>query len=304
MTKVRSFGAGVCLLLAAIACSAGCERPTPPHIVADLNVANILAEDMAGMAEQGGGTAEKVVAEPTGFATFSGTFRLTGSPPSLPPLRVQGDDMAVCAPGGQLPPNEAVVVGPNGGIKNVLIYLDSDIPLDNPKWIHPSYAATRDAVVEFDQENCIFLSHVFAMRTTQKMKILNSDPIGHNTNIQPLRGANPFNQTIPGNGFVMHEPGGESADPFPVSCSIHPWMSAYMITRDSPYFAITDENGNFEIANLPAGVDLEFRVWQERAKFLSNVTLNGSSATWKRGKFELNFQPGENVKYDVTVSEL
>ena len=35
--------------------------------------------------------------------------------------------------------------------------------------------------------------------------------------------------------------------PVSVSCSIHPWMKARVFCFAHPYFAITDENGNFEI---------------------------------------------------------
>ena len=97
--------------------------------------------------------------------------------------------------------------------------------------------------------------------------MLNSDPVGHNTNIAGGGTAATINATIPAaKSYAMYEPGGESPEPFAVSCSIHPWMSAQMIVRDSPYFAVTKPDGTFEIANVPAGVPLEFRVWQEKSK--------------------------------------
>src|SRR5262249_1418610 len=148
------------------------------------------------------------------------------------------------------------------------------------KWEHEMYAKDREATLEYDQKNCLFLTHMFAMRSKQKLKILNSDPVGHNTNVQGGGKTASINSTIPANAYAMYVPGGESAEPFGVSCAIHPWMSARMIVRDSPYFAVTKADGSFEIKNVPAGVPLEFRIWQEKGKFLQNVSVNGKAETW------------------------
>lgn len=279
---------------------AGCERTLPPNIVANVDTALAIREDM--FAGKGGSDAAagEAMAEPTGFANLSGVFRLTNAPPALPPLRVSGDDSGICAPGGKMPPNESLVIGEGNALANVFVYLSTDIPTDNSKWIHPDYDAAKDAVLDFDQKECRFLTHGFAMRTTQKLRILNSDPMGHNTNIAPTRGAQPFNQTIPAGGFVMYEPGGQSPDPFPVSCSIHPWMSAKMLTRNNPYFAVTKADGSFTIPNVPAGVDLEFRVWHEVAK-MANVTVNGQDPKWKKGKVKLKLEPGVDANWEVVV---
>ena len=40
-------------------------------------------------------------------------------------------------------------------------------------------------------------------------------------------------------------------------------MTAYMLPRKNGYFAVTDADGTFEIANVPAGEQLEFQVWHE-----------------------------------------
>jgi hypothetical protein len=280
----------------------GCERNLPPPIVANRTDAEILREAMLAVSGNSDSTATDIAkTEPTGFANLSGRFYVNQAIPALPPLRVTGDDGSVCAPGGKMPPDETVVVGENNGLGNVLIFLNDDIPVDDAKWVHPDYATTKNAVVDFDQKQCIFLIHVFAIRTSQKMRILNSDPVGHNTNIQPRRGANSFNQTIPAGGAVEHEPGGQSADPFPVSCSIHPWMKAHMITRNNPYFSVSKSDGNFAIGQLPAGVDLEFRVWHEKVGFLGNVTVNGQPTKWNKGKVSLRLNPGADMQLNVEL---
>ncbi|MCA9066870.1 MAG: hypothetical protein KDA96_27575, partial [Planctomycetaceae bacterium] len=44
----------------------------------------------------------------------------------------------------------------------------------------------------------------------------------------------------------------------------HTWMLAWQLPLDHPFAAVTDENGNFEIPNLPAGTH-KFIVWHEGA---------------------------------------
>src|SRR5206468_4652198 len=121
-------------------------------------------------------------------------------------------------------------------------------------------------------------------------------------NIQGGGKAGTINATIPAHSFAMYDPGGEAAEPFGVSCSIHPWMSARMIVRDSPYFAVTKPDGSFEVANVPAGVPLEFRVWQEKSKFLQGeMKVNGNAEKWSKGRVKLTLQPDEQKTLDVVV---
>ena len=74
-------------------------------------------------------------------------------------------------------------------------------------------------------------------------------------------------------------------------------MSSNLIVRDNGYFAITDASGNFEIPNLPAGVELEFRIWQE-AGTISGVEIAGQPV--KKGRFKMTLPP-EGAEFDVAV---
>ena len=291
---------GVLILALALA---GCERPLTPSVrTTAANVAD-LRTSLGGGDQAAGGTAAVAAKEPVGFATIRGAFKLVGAAPPQRTLTID-KERDVCMPGGKpVYSNELVIDPATGGIKNIVVYLFSKIPADNEKWIHPSYAESKEATLEFDQKFCLFLSPMFAMRSTQKMKILNSDPVGHNTNITPSGSKTaPFNQTIAANSFVMYEPGGESPEPFGVSCSIHPWMSSRMIVRDSPYFAVSAANGTFEIPNVPAGVKLDFKVWQEVAGFLQDVSINGKAEKLPKGKLTLTPTDGEVLDLNIEVA--
>ena len=79
-------------------------------------------------------------------------------------------------------------------------------------------------------------------------------------------------------------------------------MKAYMITRSNPYFAVTNKDGSFEIKNAPTGVPLTFRVWQEKAGFLQEVTVNGAAEKWSKGRFKTTLNADEDVNLDVVIN--
>jgi hypothetical protein len=83
-------------------------------------------------------------------------------------------------------------------------------------------------------------------------------------------------------------------------------MSAQMIFRDNPYFAVTDSEGAFEIANVPAGVKLEFRVWQEKLKNVTKVTYTpaggaSSEQSWKKGVMPVTLTPDEPLVFEAAI---
>jgi hypothetical protein len=46
------------------------------------------------------------------------------------------------------------------------------------------------------------------------------------------------------------------------TCAVHNWMNAYAWVLWHPYFAITEEDGRFELTDVPPG-EYELVVWQE-----------------------------------------
>lgn len=279
----------------------GCPRPqvSAVRVVPD----NALAIRKAlGEGKSADAASAAAAPQPTGWATIRGKFTLEGAPPPRVQLSIT-KDMQICAPGGKQVFAEDLVVGEGGGIKDVVIYLVTKVPADDPAWIHPDYEATKEAQVVFDQKECIFLTHLFAARTTNKIVLKNSDPIGHNTNITGKVSAS-TNQTIAASDLTTYVPNKESPEPFDVSCSVHPWMSAKMLIRDNPYFAVTAPDGTFEIKNVPAGVKLDFRVWQERLKWVQNVKRDGEAVKWPRRGVPLTLEPGTVEELNISIPPL
>ncbi len=191
---------------------------------------------------------------------------------------------------------ENLLVGPNGGLENAIIMLRTK----NVK-VNPEYEKTATDDVVLDNHNCRFEPHVEVVRLSQTLLLKNSDPTGHNSNLAPLQ--NPaINPILAAGGEpVPYHFSIEEAVPVKVGCNIHPWMGAYIVARKDPYAAVTDKDGNFTIKDLPAGKELEFRLWQESAGYLKNAKFKGGKAD-TRGTFKYKIKPGENDMGDITVS--
>jgi hypothetical protein len=282
----------------ALVAPAGCQRSVASPV--RYSAGNVAVLRTALGSTGAAATAEAAVtAEPTGWGTLKGVFKMVGTPPSPAQVNITSDH-AVCMPGNKPVYSNDIKVDPSGGIANVVVYLETKYPDGDPKWEHAQFASLPGEV-EFDQKSCVFLTHVFAIRTSQVLKVLNSDPVGHNTKLEGGGGALPGNFTVPAGASAMYSPGGESAEPFKVSCSIHPWMAAYGIVRKNPYFAVTNEKGEFELANLPAGVPLKFRLWHERTLFIRDATTTGTVDKLGKGRLELKLANDEQRALELSI---
>lgn len=286
--KIRYIGAGLPLVLLVLTVGCGGSGGGNPLANSD-----VVATIRTGLADGAPAVEAASVAEPTGFATLRGTFRFDGQAPA-PTLLSVTKDQSVCAPGGEsVYDHNFVVNSSNQGLANVLIYADG-LPTE---WIHPDAQLGDTEEVVFDQKQCVFLTRMVAMQTSQSLLILNSDPVGHNLMVAE------FNQTVPSGGMARYQPRREQRSAVEMRCAVHPWMKAWFINRDNGYFAVTDENGAFEIPNLPAGVDVELRVWQELTGPITVATVNGEPAKWSKGKMKVLLEPESELEMDVVLGD-
>jgi hypothetical protein len=228
----------------------GCSRSVPMGPAPNLELAEELREALGGGMVADAGD-EDAASTGTGWATLRGRFVFDGTPPQRKPL-VINKNLDVCAPGGVPVLSQSLLVDDSSkGIANVAIFLRKA-----PR-VHESAQPNEDTVL-FDQEKCIFLTHVLSLTVGQTLELKNSDPVGHNTNVENLT-----NMVIPAGQSMTQVIKKESQDPLKVVCNIHPWMVAYILPLKDGYVAISAVDGTFEIANLPAGVELEFQAWHE-----------------------------------------
>ena len=160
------------------------------------------------------------------------------------------------------------------GIKsaeNIAVYVDV-IP-------DKKFDAPKEHIV-IDQRKMAFLPHVVAVQQGTTVDFLNSDPVGHNV----------YWPSVSGNKKLSHNmgtwPKGDKK-PFQFNdlgtasllCNVHPEMSGYVVVVPTPYFAVTDKDGNFEIKNIPAG-KYTLKTWSEDGKPVTQaVDVTGATPT-------------------------
>jgi plastocyanin len=222
------------------------------------------------------------------WGTVTGQIVVTGEIPEPVLLHPKGapiKDAAVCAASDTF--KDDLVINPDSkGLANVFVYLAKA-----PKSIHPDLKKPAPATVVFDQKGCMFTPHAMVVVSGQKVEVISSDAIAHNTHTYPLK-----NQamnvliapnTVVGKGQVVDYKIGESL-PTKVTCDFHPWMMAYWMVVDHPYAVVTDKDGKFSIPNLPVG-EHEFRVWHERVGYLDR-------------KYKVVVKAGDNALKPMEVS--
>ncbi len=214
-----------------------------------------------------GGTAAAAPVKAEGWGTLKGRVVFEGDAPALKVIKEKGKadkDPNVCAATADIKSERLIVDGGSKGVKNVIVYIPK------PTAVNPEAKSNKSsAAVVFDQKNCVFEPHVLAAMTGVKIEIKSSDAASHN--IHSLLRNNGFNDAIAPNGASSKTPAAAERQPGLVTCDIHPWMAAYWLILDNPYFAVTDDKGNFEIKNAPAGTQ-KVAVWQEATGFLGGAS--------------------------------
>jgi len=212
------------------------------------------------------------------WGDLTGKFVFQGNPPKPEEIKVTAD-AAVCGKPPALV-DESLVVGEDGGLANVLIYVRSR----DPK-INPELAKQPENLPVIDNKHCRFEPHVQAVFVDHPVLLKNSDPVPHNINVQPIGGV-PINPLMAPGQDIEHKFSRAQRIPVPVQCNIHPWMKGYVLPCGNPYFAVSGEDGTFTIKGLPLGEDLEFQAWHEKVGYLE-------APNWSKGRFEMKLDKPE-----------
>jgi len=154
--------------------------------------------------------------------------------------------------------------------ENIAVYVDA---IPGKTFDAPSQHVT------IDQKKMTFVPHVAVVLKGTTVDFLNSDPVGHNV----------YWPSVSGNKKLAHNmgtwPKGQSK-PFQFNdlgaasllCNVHPEMSGYVVVVATPYFAVTDKDGGFEIKNVPDG-KYTLKTWSEDGKPTTvTVDVPGGSA--------------------------
>ncbi len=213
-----------------------------------------------------------------GFGTIKGRLIWGGAEIPKPELITQNKqkDPQVCGK-VDLYERDLVVDAKTRGISNAFAYLPS------PKGQNPEAEkalVTQHPTIEIDQKNCEFLPYSVAGMSDQQFVFKSSDPVGHNVHYTGF--VNNANFALGPNGSATRKLQPERR-PINLACDIHPWMKGNIMVFNHPFFAVTDEDGSFEIQGVPAGTQ-NLIVWQRKSGYVTPGGSKGLAVEVKPGQ--------------------
>ncbi len=166
-------------------------------------------------------------------------------------------------------------IGPDGGLKDVVVLL-ANVPKGKPFVFTPPTIEARD---------CRFLPFVATVRDKHDVIVINMDPVMHDIQAYETSNLGPrvlFNTPLPMNPHHRRDVGANSHEHlagtpmkenitltknrriFVMQCGFHAYMEAWGLAVDNPYYALTRQDGTFEITDVPAG-DYTLVAWHPQA---------------------------------------
>lgn len=186
---------------------------------------------------------------------------------------------------------EDFIIGPDKGLKDVVVML---------KDVKKGKAFTIPKV-RIESIDCDFIPFMNVIKDHDEIEVVNMDPVEHDIQGYETareRGARVlFNRPLPMNPFLelagvfgkkymAGEPMREKIhlrkgrNLFVMQCGFHPYMFAWGLVAENPYFFITKEDGKFSITDVPPG-DYILSAWHPgMKKFIEQpVTVKAHAST-------------------------
>jgi len=204
------------------------------------------------LAACGGGSGEQATAAPakpaaapasgkTGTSTVTGKVSFEGAAPEAKTVKLSADPKCKeMHPDGLI--RAAAIVSAEGALQGVYVQV---------KGVTGSFASATEVTL-LDQRGCTYQPRMIAVMAGQTLTIRNSDDTLHNIHPRPKIN-DEFNVGQPRQGMETKKVFDKPELLIPVGCDVHPWMRAYIMVSSHPFFAVTSDDGSFELKNLPAG---------------------------------------------------
>jgi plastocyanin len=201
--------------------------------------------------------------------SISGTVKFKGNAPAPKKLDV-GKDKEVCA---KTPKMDQSLIVNNGNLANAVVTI-TDIKKGKKRDVKK---------VTLDQNGCEYKPHVLAFQAGSSVEILNPDGILHNVHSYSKVNS-PFNIAQPKFKKTLEQKI-DKPEAIEVKCDVHGWMHGWLVATPNPYFAVTDNSGNFKLTDVPAGT-YNVEVWHEKlGKSSQKVTVKAKEDA--KASFEL-----------------
>ena len=196
--------------------------------------------------------------------SITGAVKFIDTAPKLPSVKVT-KDQDYC---GDTLPNETYLVDPNGGLKNVVVFLEvlqAATPID----------PQRDNIIE--NTGCQYVPRVLAMRKGERLRVRNNDPKLHIPHSY-LNEKTVFMLSLPFKNTILDATQKiRDAGILKLVCDTHAWMLGFVHVFDHSFFAVTDDKGAFTISNVPPG-NYTLKAWHEHAGVRSQEIVVSDTA--------------------------
>ena len=136
--------------------------------------------------------------------------------------------------------------------KDILIYIEK---IEGKEFAPPKEA------VKVDQAKLVFTPRVSPVIKGSAVEFYNSDNVKHNVFGV---GADDFDLGTWTKGIVKSHTFNKLGE-VAILCNVHPEMEAYVIVLQNPYFVLTNEDGKYEIKDIPAG-NYKLKTWRDTFK--------------------------------------
>ena len=176
--------------------------------------------------------------DPSTVATVNGTVKFDGAAPKAAKIDMSQD------PGCKGTNQAETVVVDNGDLANVFVYVKDGLG-------NRTFDVPKDPII-LDQKGCQYHPHVLGVMAGQTVQIKNDDPTTHNIHPTP-KDNREWNESQPPSSPALEKTFAREEIMLPVKCNQHPWMKMYVNVVKSPFFAVTDKSGKYEIKGLPPG---------------------------------------------------
>jgi len=182
---------------------------------------------------------------------ITGTVKWQGALPHLVASEINKDPQ-VCDPLGQKHRDlERLLVAPNGGVANTVVFLRNitrgkamDLPVSRR---------------HLNQKNCRYEPHILLVPVQETLSIKSSDPLLHTVH---MSGSADYNLPFVAQGQEITRPMIREGT-VSLRCNAgHVWMNGEMVVARHPYYAVTDQDGSFELTDVPPG-NYEIVAWHE-----------------------------------------
>jgi hypothetical protein len=230
----------------------------------------------------------KVVAVSNG-GTISGTVKWSGPVPHGMDFPIT-KDAQICDPDSRKTVDlERLIVGPQGGLANTVVYLkniSSGKALELPEQRR-----------HLDQKHCRYVPHILLVPENAVLTMRSSDATLHTIHMD---GAATFNLPFPFPNQILSR---SMSTPGLVHLRCnggHVWMNAEMFVAPHPYYAVTDESGQFEFTDVPPGT-YQIVAWHEGWGILGKA--NAYDVLTQRKVDRPLFAEPKVVEKSVTVTE-